>query len=129
MPLPELPTWPAEIDWQPRRRSFADQMHGEVRAVRMEGGNTRREARPADEVVVQQVMWRFTPAEYAVIRAFLIDARATGWQGWWVDASGTPRWGAITVDGAPPKGTPSGRMIDVTAQIEIVPDDEEPEEP
>ncbi len=84
MPLPDPGTWPAGVEWRPRRQSFSESPHAAVRAIRMEAGNTAREALDADEVVRIQVLWRFTPAEWSeTMRPFFVAHRATGWEGDW----------------------------------------------
>jgi hypothetical protein len=124
MPLPDPGTWPAGVEWKPRRQSFGESPHAAVRAIRMEAGNTAREALDADEVVRVQVLWRFTPAEWSdTMRQFFIDVRATGWDGNWVDAGGATRTGLICVDGEAPRGAPRGRFVEVTATLEIIPDE------
>jgi hypothetical protein len=124
MPLPVLPAWPFGIEWRPRRAPFADKPYEPVRATKMEAGNTHREEQDSDEVVKQTVLWRFTPDEWTqAMRPFFIAVRATGWQGFYVDAGGGIRTGHITVDGEPPAGVPTGRLINVTATLDIIPDD------
>ncbi len=124
MPLPDPGTWPAGIEWRPRRQSFSESPHAAVRAIRMEAGNTAREALDADEVVRVQVLWRFTPAEWSeTMRPFFIDHRAAGWEGNWVDAGGATRTGLIVVDGEAPRGSIRGRFVEVTATLEIIPDE------
>ena len=130
MPLPDPGSWPSGIAWKPRRASFGESPYGDVRAQRMEAGNTHREALDADEVVRCQVLWRFTPAEWTeTMRQFFIDSRATGWAGNWVDAAGGIHTGLIVVDGQAPRGVPRGRFVEVTANLEIIPDDEPAEDP
>lgn len=124
MPLPSPGTWPAGIEWKPRRTSFGESPHAAVRAIRMEAGNTAREALDADEVVRCQVLWRFSPAEWSgTMRQFFVAQRATGWQGNWVDAGGGVRTGLIVVDGEPPRASVRGRFVEVTATLEIIPDE------
>lgn len=124
MPLPDPGTWPTGIEWRPRRQSFGESPYAAVRAVRMEAGNTAREALDADEVVRMQVLWRFTPAEWSeTMRPFFIDVRATGWEGSWVDAAGVERSGLICIDGEPPRASVRGRFVEVTATLEIIPDE------
>lgn len=124
MPLPDAGVWPAGIEWRPRRANYSEASYGDVRAIRMEAGNTAREALDADEVVRVAVMWRFTPDEWIeFMRQFFVDHRAVGWYGFYVDAGGGERSGFIVVDGPAPRAVPRGRFVEVTATLEIIPDE------
>lgn len=126
MALPDPGSWPAGVEWRPRRQNFSESPYADVRATKMEGGNTHREALDADEVLRCQVMWRFTAQEWSeTMAAFFLEHRARGWIGDFVDAGGATRTGLIVVDGSAPKATARGRFVEVAATLEIIPDDEE----
>jgi hypothetical protein len=122
MALPEPMEWPDGIEWRPRREPFDHKPYDEPQKTPMEGGNTRRRARPADEVIRQTVLWKFTPAEYdGTMEAFFADARARGWAGNYVLPGGTTKTGVINIDGVPQ--VRRKRLVEVTATLEILPDD------
>lgn len=123
MPLPVLPTWPAGVEWRPRRENYRHQPYDEPQKTEMEGGNVRRVARLADEVIRQTVTWKFEVEEYdTVMEPFFDDVRASGWQGSYVLPGGAVRSGHITVNGL--VEVSRKRMVSVAAQLEIIPSDE-----
>ena len=122
MALPVPLEWPSGIEWRPRRVNFEEEPYAEPQKTPMEGGNTRRRARPADEVTRQTATWKFTATVWdGTMASFFVNARARGWTGNYVMPGGTILTGMIVVDGVPQ--VRRNRMVEVTAKLEILADD------